>query len=48
MQRGFKRALINPEFLERSEEEIAMEEGCLSLPGIRKCLARNGSCEILG
>ena len=25
--KGFKRALINPEFLERSEEEIAMEEG---------------------
>ena len=24
--KGFKRALINPEFLERSEEEIAMEE----------------------
>ena len=34
--KGFKRALINPEFLERSEEEIAMEEGCLSLPGIHE------------
>ena len=39
--KGFKRALINPEFLERSEEEIAMEEGCLSLPGIHEKVSRS-------
>lgn len=38
--RGFKRAMINPEIVERSEEEIAMEEGCLSLPGIHEKVSR--------
>ena len=28
--KGFKRAMINPVFLEKSEEEVSMEEGCLS------------------
>ena len=32
--KGFKRAMINPVFLEKSEEEVLMEEGCLSLPGV--------------
>lgn len=31
---GF-RAMINPEIIEMSEEKESMEEGCLSLPGIR-------------
>ena len=31
---GFKRTMINPDIVERSEEEIVLEEGCLSLPGI--------------
>ncbi len=44
----FKRALIN-QFLERSGGGIAMEEGCLSLPGIHESVSlENGSCEILG
>lgn len=38
--RGFKRAMINPEIVERSEEEIALEEGCLSLPGIHEKVSR--------
>jgi peptide deformylase len=32
---GFKRAFINSEILEESEEEWKFEEGCLSIPGIR-------------
>lgn len=38
--RGFKRAMINPQIVERSEEEIALEEGCLSLPGIHEKVSR--------
>ena len=34
--KGFKRAMINPVFLEKSEEEVSMEEGCLSLPGVHE------------
>ena len=45
--KGFKRALINPEFLERSEEEIAMEEGCLSLPGIHEKVVEGFAARIV-
>ena len=38
--KGFKRAMINPDIVERSEEEITMEEGCLSLPGIHEKVSR--------
>lgn len=38
---GFKRTMINPVFLEKSEETVAMEEGCLSLPGIHEKVARS-------
>lgn len=38
--KGFKRAMINPEIVERSEEEISLEEGCLSLPGIHEKVSR--------
>lgn len=38
--KGFKRAMINPDIVERSEEEIALEEGCLSLPGIHEKVSR--------
>ncbi|CAK7024145.1 MAG: Peptide deformylase [Parabacteroides sp.] len=38
--KGFKRAMVNPEIVESSEEEIAMEEGCLSLPGIHEKVSR--------
>ena len=33
--------MINPEIVERSEEEVAMEEGCLSLPGIHEKVSRS-------
>ena len=39
--KGFKRAMINPVFLEKSEETVSMEEGCLSLPGIHEKVARS-------
>lgn len=38
--KGFKRAMINPDIVEKSEEEIQMEEGCLSLPGVHEKVAR--------
>ncbi len=39
--RGFKRTMINPVFLERSEEQVSLEEGCLSLPGIHEKVSRS-------
>jgi len=38
--KGFKRTMINPEILERSEEQISLEEGCLSFPGIHEKVTR--------
>ena len=37
---GFKRTMINPDIIERSEEEILLEEGCLSIPGISEKVSR--------
>lgn len=37
---AFKITMINPEILEESEEEIAMDEGCLSIPGINETVVR--------
>lgn len=37
---GFKKAFVNPEILEESEEEWAFEEGCLSIPGVREEVLR--------
>lgn len=36
----FKRTMINPEFVEKSEETISMDEGCLSFPGIHEKVVR--------
>ena len=44
--KGFKRAMINPVFLEKGEETISMEEGCLSLPGIHEKVARSVKIKI--
>jgi peptide deformylase len=38
--KGFKRAMINPEMLEMSEEQLSEEEGCLSLPGVHEKVLR--------
>lgn len=37
---NFKRAFINPELLESSEETCTYSEGCLSLPGISENVIR--------
>ena len=37
---AFKVEMINPEMLERSEEEVPAEEGCLSIPGIHETVLR--------
>ena len=39
--KGFKRTMINPVFLEKSEETESMEEGRLSLPGIHEKVSRS-------
>lgn len=38
--KGFKRALINPRIVERTGDEVGIEEGCLSLPGIHEKVSR--------
>ena len=39
--RDFKRVMINPVLFDLSEEETVMEEGCLSIPGIREPVTRS-------
>ena len=34
--KGYRKAFINPHILEVSGEEVSMEEGCLSLPGMNQ------------
>ena len=41
-----KRVFINPEIIETSEETIAYEEGCLSVPGIHEQVTRPTSITI--
>lgn len=42
----FKRAFINPEVLEDSEETCSYSEGCLSLPGISENVVRPESVKM--
>ena len=37
---GFKKAFINAHILERDDEEVLMEEGCLSIPGVHEKVPR--------
>ena len=48
--KGFRKAYINAHIEEVSGEEVSMEEGCLSLPGIHESVKRGNknSCEIHG
>ncbi len=39
--KGFRRAYINPHILEAGDNLVAMEEGCLSLPGIHEIVKRS-------
>lgn len=43
---NFKRVMINPVIFESSEETSVMEEGCLSIPGIREKVIRPVSIKI--
>lgn len=36
----FRKAFINPEIYEESEDEVVMSEGCLSLPGLNEDVCR--------
>jgi peptide deformylase len=38
--KGFKRVMINPEIVDKKEEKITLEEGCLSFPGIHEKVTR--------
>ena len=40
MCNGFKRVMINPVIFESSNDHSEMEEGCLSIPGIRENVSR--------
>jgi peptide deformylase len=40
--KGFKRVMVNPVIEKYSDEEISLEEGCLSLPGIHEKVTRAG------
>lgn len=42
----FKRVFINPIIFEESGDEWGMEEGCLSIPGIREEVKRQGDLKI--
>lgn len=44
--KGFKRVMINPNITERSEEQVSMEEGCLSFPGLHEKVSRAKSIRI--
>ena len=42
----FRKIFINPTILEEYDEKWAFEEGCLSIPGIRENVSRNGKLRI--
>ena len=44
--KNFKRAMINPTITQRSDETIALEEGCLSFPGIHEKVSRAVSIQV--
>lgn len=44
--KDYKRVMINPEMIEFFGEDVVMEEGCLSLPGISEKVTRKNSIRI--
>ncbi len=44
--KGFRKAYINAHILDVSGEEISMEEGCLSLPGIHETVKRGNKIRV--
>ncbi|MDR0765460.1 MAG: peptide deformylase [Odoribacteraceae bacterium] len=43
---GFKRVFINARIIERSTDQVVMNEGCLSIPGIHENVSRPASITI--
>jgi peptide deformylase len=44
--RSFKRVMINPEIVEKSDELIIQEEGCLSFPGLHENVSRAARIQV--
>lgn len=44
--KDFKKAYINPHIIETDGEEVSMEEGCLSLPGIHESVKRKDKIRV--
>lgn len=44
--KGFRKAYINAHILEVTGEEVSMEEGCLSLPGIHESVKRGNKIHV--
>ena len=44
--KDFKRVMINPVMFDESEEQCDMEEGCLSIPGVREPVTRPVSVKV--
>lgn len=44
--KGFNKVYINPHIIEISGEEVSMEEGCLSLPGIHEAVKRSDKIRV--
>lgn len=44
--KGFRKAYINAHILEVTGEEVSMEEGCLSLPGIHESVKRGNKIRV--
>lgn len=40
---NYKKVMINPEIIETFGDDVAMEEGCLSIPGINEKVTRKNS-----
>lgn len=44
--KDFRKAYINAHILERNGEEVSIEEGCLSLPGIHESVKRSNKIRV--
>ena len=44
--KNFNRTYINPHILEVGGEEVSMEEGCLSLPGVHESVKRGNTIRV--
>ncbi len=44
--KGFNKVFVNPHIIETNDELVAMEEGCLSLPGIHESVKRSNKIHV--